>query len=216
MEKWTGRKAGPDDTDIHELTGFETVLPIESFESELRKQLDRYAGIYTTGEENIASLKALAPMRDVSFAGPTIARLRMHKSPAELALLQKSVDVTLAAHRAAWKRAGPGLYEYQVAATMSDVYFDAGCERHAYAPIVGSGPNSTILHYSRNSRRMDRGELLLMDVGAECAGYAADITRTIPVGAAFTAAAAGNLRNRFRRAECGDRRHQAGPAFRRS
>ena len=69
---------------------------------------------------------------------------------------------------------------------MESVYLDHGCERSAYAPIVGAGPNSTILHYARNSRRMDRGELLLMDVGAECAGYAADITRTIPVGAKFT------------------------------
>jgi Xaa-Pro aminopeptidase len=112
--------------------------------------------------------------------------MRMHKSPEELALIQRSIDATLEAHRAAWKRAAPGLYEYQVAATMTAVYFDEGCERSAYAPIVGSGPNSTVLHYSRNSRRMDRGELLLMDVGAECAGYAADITRTIPVGARFS------------------------------
>jgi Xaa-Pro aminopeptidase len=185
-ERWTGRKAGPDDSDIGALTGFDIVKPIENFESELRKQLDRYVDIYTVGEDNINHLKALAPMRDISGAGPLIARLRMHKSPEEIALLQRSVDVTLAAHRAAWKRAAPGLYEYQVAATMTEVYFDAGCERHAYAPIVGSGLNSTILHYSRNSRRMDRGELLLMDVGAECAGYAADITRTIPVGAAFS------------------------------
>jgi Xaa-Pro aminopeptidase len=185
-EKWTGRKAGPDDSNIGQLTGFDTVLPTESFESELREQLDHNAAIYTIGDPSTTQLKALAPMRDISGAGPMIARLRMHKSPEELALLQKSVDVTLEAHRAAWKRAAPGEYEYQVAASMSAVYFDAGCERHAHAPIVGSGPNSTILHYSRNSRRMDRGELLLMDVGAECAGYAADITRTIPVGAPFT------------------------------
>jgi Xaa-Pro aminopeptidase len=186
QEKWTGRKAGPDDSNIGQVTGFDTVLPTESFESELRKQLDHNAAIYTVGDPSTVQLKALAPMRDISSAASMIARLRMHKSPEELALLQRSVDVTLQAHRAAWKRAAPGEYEYQVAAAMSAVYFDAGCERHAYAPIVGSGPNSTILHYSRNSRRMDRGELLLMDVGAECAGYAADITRTIPVGAPFT------------------------------
>ena len=186
-EKWTGRKAGPDDANISQLTGFDTVLPTESFENELHKQLDRFSRIYTLGEQNTALLKQLAPLRDVSAAGPMIARLRMHKSPAELALIQESIDITLEAHRAAWKRAAPGLYEYQIAATMTDVYFDAGCQRSAYEPIVGSGPNSTILHYARNSRRMDRGELLLMDVGAECAGYAADITRTIPVGAGFTA-----------------------------
>jgi len=186
QEKWTGRKAGPDDANIDQLTGFDTVLPVESFESELRKQLDRYSRIYTVGERSTTELKALAPMRDVSDASQSIARLRMHKSPEELSLIQRSIDATLEAHRAAWKRAAPGDYEYQVAAAMTAVYFDHGCERNAYAPIVGSGPNSTILHYSRNSRRMDRGELLLMDVGAECAGYAADITRTIPVGAPFS------------------------------
>ena len=89
-------------------------------------------------------------------------------------------------HRAAWKKAAPGLYEYQVAATMSSVFLENGCERHAYAPIVGSGFNSTVLHYSRNARRMDSGELLLMDVAAECSGYASDVTRTIPVNGKFT------------------------------
>jgi Xaa-Pro aminopeptidase len=186
QEKWTGRKAGPDDANINQLTGFDTVLPAETFENELRKQLDRYSGIYTLGKQSIGQLQALAPLRDISDAGQPIARLRMHKSPEELALIQRSIDATIDAHRAAWKRAAPGLYEYQVAAAMTGVYFDEGCERHAYAPIVGSGPNSTVLHYSRNSRRMDRGELLLMDVGAECSGYAADITRTIPVGARFS------------------------------
>jgi Xaa-Pro aminopeptidase len=186
QEKWTGRKAGPDDANISQVTGLDTVLPLENFESELRKQLDHYAGIYTIGEQSTTLLKTLAPMRDISDAGHLIARLRMHKSPEELVLIQRSIDATLEAHRAAWRRATPGLYEYQVAATMTAVYFEQGCERNAYEPIVGSGPNSTVLHYSRNSRRMDRGEMLLMDVGAECAGYAADITRTIPVGAPFT------------------------------
>ncbi len=184
-EKWTGPKAGPGDPGIAGRTGFDTVLPLERFESELRHRLDNYARIYALPPAS-AQLKELAPLREIADAGPPIARLRMRKSPEELALIQKSIDATLDAHRAAWKRAAPGLYEYQVAAAMTAVYFDEGCARHAYAPIVGAGPDSTILHYSRNSRRMDRGELLLMDVGAECAGYAADITRTIPVGAPFS------------------------------
>jgi Xaa-Pro aminopeptidase len=186
QEKWTGRKHGPDDADIGEVSGFASVLPLDRFEAELRAELEHYSAIYTIGEAATSRLKALAPLREVSSGSAMVARLRMHKSPAELELIQKSIDATLAAHRAAWKRAAPGLFEYQVAATMTAVYFDEGCERSAYAPIVGAGLNSTILHYSRNTRRMDRGELLLMDVGAECGGYAADITRTIPVGAGFT------------------------------
>ena len=69
---------------------------------------------------------------------------------------------------------------------MSNVYYDAGCGRHAYSPIVGSGPNGVILHYDQNLRRFDAGELVLMDVGAECDRYAADITRTVPADGHFT------------------------------
>ena len=75
-------------------------------------------------------------------AAPAIAKLRMKKSQAEIALVQQATDVGMEAHRTAWKRIKPGLMEYQVAAAMSNVYFDHGCERHAYIPIVGSGPNA--------------------------------------------------------------------------
>jgi Xaa-Pro aminopeptidase len=186
-EVWTGRKHSPEDGDLSHLTGFEKIMPAETFESEFRKFLEAYPKLYGMADRpESVRLKALAPLRDLSNAAPEIARLRMEKSPEELELMQRSVDATIAAHRAAWKRTAPGLFEYQIAATMEAVYFDQGCERSAYAPIVGSGPNSTVLHYSRNNRRMDRGELLLMDVAAECAGYAADVTRTVPVGAKFT------------------------------
>ncbi|MGI8988457.1 MAG: aminopeptidase P N-terminal domain-containing protein [Bryobacteraceae bacterium] len=154
-EKWTGRKAGPDDPNIREDTGFDSVLPAEVFETEFRRELDAYPRIYALTERPTAkALATIAPLRPVAGAAIEIAHLRMNKSPEEIALIEKATDVTLAAHRAAWKRAAAGLYEYQIAATMTDVYFESGCERSAYAPIVGSGPNSVLLHYSRNTRRM--------------------------------------------------------------
>jgi|SRR5579863_10225720 len=187
QEKWTGRKLGPRDQNIGEITGFETVMPAERFEAELSRALEMYPRLYSlTASPAADRLRQLAPLRDVGNAAPAIAKLRMHKSAEEIALIQRTTDVTIEAHRAAWRRAAPGLYEYQVAATMTNVFSEKGCERSAYAPIVGSGPNSVYLHYSRISRRMDAGEVLLMDVGAECAGYATDITRTIPVGGKFT------------------------------
>jgi Xaa-Pro aminopeptidase len=91
------------------------------------------------------------------------------------------------AHRAAWRAIKPGIPEYQIAAVMSYVYFGNGCERHAYSPIVGSGINTATLHYAKNRRTMDRGDLILMDVGPECSMYATDITRTVPVEGKFTA-----------------------------
>ncbi len=70
---------------------------------------------------------------------------------------------------------------------MVETYQELGCERSAYAPIVGSGPNSTVLHYMSNRRRMDAGEVMVMDVGAECSDYASDVTRTVPANGKFTA-----------------------------
>ena len=184
-EQWTGTKTAPADANAA-TTGFGRVLPVESFETELKASLERVGSVYTVGKTATARVQALAPLRKVESAVTGIARLRMRKSAREVELLQRAADATIAAHREAWKRAAPGMHEFQVAALMSAVYADQGCERSSYSPIVGSGPNALVLHYSRNSRRMDRGELLLMDVGAECSGYAADITRTIPVGAKFT------------------------------
>jgi Xaa-Pro aminopeptidase len=165
-EKWTGPEFSAGDPGVEAASGFEMVLPMDQFESSVRA-----AG---TPIENGILEKALA-------------RLRMTKSETELGLIQRSVDATVAAHLAAWKRAATGMYEYQIAAAMMAVYMDRGCERSAYAPIVASGPNALYLHYERNSRKIERGELLLMDVGAECAGYAADVTRTIPIDGKFTA-----------------------------
>jgi Xaa-Pro aminopeptidase len=186
-EKWIGKKAAPEDENIREWTGFPHVMAAQTFEMQIQRALQFASRVNTLMDRAAAQkLKSLLPLRDFFDAGAAIARLRMKKSPYEVGLLQKAIDVTIEAHRAAWKRAGPGVYEYQIAAAMTAVEADNDCERNAYPPIVGAGPDAIVLHYSQNSRRMDRGELLLMDVGAECSGYDADITRTIPVGGKFT------------------------------
>lgn len=186
-EKWTGPKSSPADANIRDKTGFDSVMASDAFERELRRSLEENARIYAlSGVPERAKLSTLAPFAEIKDARMAVAKLRMKKSPEEIALIQHSTDITLAGHRAAWKKAAPGVHEYNVAAVMTNIFLDGGCERHAYAPIVGSGPNSTILHYSRVNRRMDAGEVLLMDVAAECAGYTSDVTRTIPLGGRFT------------------------------
>jgi Xaa-Pro aminopeptidase len=183
VEKWTGTKASAQDRNVEAVTGFERVLPAQEFESELLRLMRQYPRLYALKG---TKLEKLAPLRDISDAQPAIAKLRMKKSPQEIALIERATNISIEAHRAAWKRAAPGLYEYQIASTMTGVFAENGCERPAYSPIVGSGPNSVFLHYTRNKRRMDSGEILLMDVAAECSAYASDITRTIPVGAGFS------------------------------
>lgn len=187
QERWTGPRTDPASPEAKRRSGFEKILPAESFEASLPEIVEDGAKIYTLLRAGYAEkLKALLPLRRFADAGPLIAGLRAKKSPSEIGLLRRAVDVTIDAHRAAWRRLAPGLFEYQLAAAMAAVYLDAGCGRPAYAPIVGSGPNALVLHYSEKSRRMDAGELVLMDVGAECGRYAADLTRTLPVSGRFS------------------------------
>jgi Xaa-Pro aminopeptidase len=185
-EKWTGPLAAAEDAGIQEMTGFDKVLPAERLETEIHSSLSHWQKIYTVGDEPRSRLRALAPVREVASAEIPVAQLRMKKSSQEVQLLQRAADATVGAHLAAWKQTVPGMYEYQVMAAMMSVYLGSGCERSAASPIVASGPNSVYLHYTRNDRRMSGGEVLLMDVGAECAGYAADVSRTIPVGGRFS------------------------------
>jgi Xaa-Pro aminopeptidase len=186
-EKWTGRKLGPDDANARDATGFSTVLPAEQFESELNKLMAVYPDLYAlTSDPAAGALAKLAPLRTVKDAKMAIARLRMEKSPAEVAAIQKATDASIDAHRAAWRAIAPGKYEYQIAAVMVGTYLSEGCRRSAYAPIVGSGPNSSTLHYSKNARRMDSGDVVVMDVAGECGNYASDITRTVPASGKFT------------------------------
>jgi len=188
VEHYEGRRASAEDKDARAVTGFEEVLPLEKFEAELDKALDSYEPLYALmNQPSVDQIRARYPFREISDAAPAIAKLRVKKSPAELAAIQHATDVSSEAHRAVWKRIAAGLYEYQLAATFEDAFLEHGCEGPAYSSIVGSGPNSTVLHYSANQRRMDRGELVVMDAAAECDSYASDITRTVPVGGRFTA-----------------------------
>ncbi len=186
-EKYTGPKIGPDEQNAPERTAFDKVLPTYALQTNFVRSLETAKRIYLIpGDTQSEKLKQLAPFHDTTSAAPPIAKLRMIKSPAEVELITKATDATIAAHRTAWTKMKPGLHEYEIASAMTNVYFERGCERSAYAPIVGSGPNSVVLHYMANRRRMDSGEIVVMDVGAECSGYATDVTRTVPANGKFT------------------------------
>lgn len=186
-EIYNGRRVAPEDKDAREATGFDNVLPAERFESSLVKALESGQSVYgLTERPDGARLRQLVPLREVRDAAPLIAAMRVKKSTAEVALITRATEVTLDAHRAAWKRTQPGIFEYQAVAVFTAHVLDAGCEGQAYSPIFGSGPNGTILHYNASSRRMDSGEVMVIDAGAQCDGYATDVTRTIPVNGQFT------------------------------
>ncbi|MGH7293712.1 MAG: aminopeptidase P N-terminal domain-containing protein, partial [Polyangiaceae bacterium] len=132
-------------------------------------------------------LGASAPL-EVVDPGAVLHEMRLRKSPVEVETMRTAARITREAHELAMKRTRPGMHEYEVEALLLDTFRRHGSERPAYGSIVGSGPNACVLHYSKNDRRIDTGELLLIDAGCEYGYYASDVTRTFPVGREFSRA----------------------------
>ncbi len=118
--------------------------------------------------------------------GVALHEMRLRKSASDLSPMRRACAITRAAHLAAMHAAKPGRYEYEVEAEILRTFRAHGSERPAYGSIVGSGPNATILHYRKNDRRLEDGDLLLIDAGAEFGYFASDVTRTFPVSGRFT------------------------------
>ncbi len=112
--------------------------------------------------------------------------LRQIKTPYEQKILQLSVDISNEAHLAAMRAVRPGMWEYEVEAAIEYVYRSRGALGWGYPSIVASGPNATILHYGKSTRRMEAGDLLLVDAAANYQYLTGDITRTYPINGAFS------------------------------
>jgi len=129
--------------------------------------------------------------RYVGFVPVDVTRevyaLRMVKTPHEIETLTRATDISVHGQRAGMRAAKPGAFEYQVKAAIEAVYRAEGADSWAYPSIVGSGPNTTILHYPQDARQMQAGDLLLVDAAANFGYQASDITRTYPVSGTFTA-----------------------------
>jgi Xaa-Pro aminopeptidase len=197
-EKWNGIRMSPSDLGIEARTGFASV---KSF-SEMRAIVERLAKIYPTiltispyekenggypHEKAVADWLAMAaPQAKLKDIRSQIYALRQIKSPGEIAFLKQAINLSLDAHLEAMKIMRPGLYEYQVAAKMVEIHAWGGSESEGYAPIVGAGPNSTALHYDKLDRKIEDGDIVVLDVAAQYSGYSADITRTLPANGRFT------------------------------
>jgi Xaa-Pro aminopeptidase len=196
-EKWNGPRMAPGDAEIQEKTGFTTIEPFPNLKSRLAELARSYGEIWTltphaddTGYPHAREwsnwVTQAAPgiaLRDVA---PALGAMRQIKSLGEIALLTKAIELSVDAQLAAMRMARPGLYEYQIAARMVEIHSYGGCETEAYAPIVGTGLDSTILHFNELDKLIQDGDVVLMDVGGQYSGYTADITRTIPANGHFT------------------------------
>jgi Xaa-Pro aminopeptidase len=197
-ERWNGPRMNSDDPGITEKTGFAAVRPFAELRATVEKLSRTYPNFYTVlpyrkenggyphEKEWTNWLEQLVPQAKIGDVRPRIAAMRQIKSPGEIAFLTKAIDLSVDAHLEAMRMMHPGLYEYQVAAKMTEVHKMGGAEAEGYAPIVGTGFNSTILHYDKLSQRMGPGDVVVLDVGAQYAGYSADITRTFPANGKFS------------------------------
>ena len=140
----------------------------------------------TRGGQIMRALAQRHPGLEVRDGAAIVDRLRARKSAVELVLLRRAAEISVAGHRAAMQIVAPDLHEYDLQAVIEYTFRRQGSERPAYGSIVGSGPNGTQLHYMKDRRALKVGELVVIDAGAEYGGYAADVTRTLPVSGTFT------------------------------
>jgi Xaa-Pro aminopeptidase len=190
QERWTGLRLGPD-AGAARLSGIATVLPTDSLEQRLRMARFGTGGpIYVPLDRTTRDEQRIL---DLTFGGadarslnPLVDSMRAVKDGDEIARLRTAVNISVAGHIAAMQAARPGMYEYEIEAVLEGAFRRNAADRVGYPSIVGSGPNSTTLHYDVNRRRTRDGDLVLIDAAAEWGQYTADVTRTFPVNGRFT------------------------------
>jgi Xaa-Pro aminopeptidase len=196
QEKWTGPKLTPETPDATGKTGFQQVIAIDQIRDQLVKVLPQpRAVVYTDTAidspthgplEWLKRANAFPNYIGFQDVKPLIHGFRLIKDAGEIALIKKATDASVQSHLAALKEMRPGKTEQQISAVMQYEFLRRGCERPAYAPIVGSGFYGTVLHYSKNENTIKDGDLVVMDVAGEYSMYASDITRTLPANGKFT------------------------------
>ena len=197
-EGWDGPRFGPEGA--VDRFCLDDAFPIEDLDEILPGLLEGRSRVYYHfGRDTEFDLKLIGwlnrvraqvragaqPPHEFLELGHLLDELRLFKSPAELKLMQRAVDISLQAHVAAMRMARPGVREYELQAELERV-FRMNDAVPAYASIVGAGGNACVLHYIANNAATADGDLVLVDAGAEYRNYAADITRTFPVGGRFS------------------------------
>jgi Xaa-Pro aminopeptidase len=199
QERWTGPKIGPG-AEAQQRFGIEEAASADKFQERLRELLTAAkpgTKLYTIVPRGstaqitrehlfIETTKRASPSLQVADVSPLVAGMRLVKSPAEQALLQKAIDITGEAQRDTAATIKPGVFEYEAQAALEYAFARNGAERPGFPSIVGSGINSTVLHYNENRKRIEAGDLVVVDIGAEYSYYTADITRTYPASGKFT------------------------------
>ncbi len=198
LEKWNGhllRKA-----EATAISGIENVQYVDSIDAQLQVWMHHADAVYLSTNEN-DRLAGENPRADLLFVREFMERYPLHryeraarimkelrsiKTPEEIEVVKKAIDITAKAFDRVLKFVEPGVMEYEIEAEITHEFLRNRATRHAYSAIIASGDRARVLHYVDNNQKCKDGELLLMDFGAEYGNYAADLSRTIPVNGTFT------------------------------
>lgn len=195
---WEGEKLTKEKA--REVSGIERVEWTQSFESFLHRMVPQADHIYLTTNEHlrasvvvetrnarfIKDCQARYPLHRYERLAPLMHRLRITKDPVEVRMIRKACDITEAGFRRLLGFIKPGVGEWEIEAELLHEFVRRGSRGFAYAPIIGSGKNACVLHYVENDTVCMDGEMVLLDVAAEYAGWNSDLTRTVPVNGRFT------------------------------
>ena len=195
---WEGEKL--DKNTALKVSGISSVHWLQDFPSVFKQMMAEASGIYLNTNEHlrantevetredrfIKKVKADYPTHQVHKSAPILHRLRSVKHPIEIEVMKKACDITKAGINRLLKFIKPGVWEHHIEAELAHEFLMNSSRGFAYTPIVASGKNACVLHYIENNKECFDGDIILLDVGAEYANYASDLTRCIPVNGKFT------------------------------
>ena len=195
---WEGEKLTKEQA--RAATGIERIEWVHSFDGFFHRMAPQVEHIYLITNEHlrantvvetrnarfIKECQARYPLHRYERLSPLLHRLRMIKEKDEIRIMQRACDITEQGFRRVLDFIKPGVGEWEIEAELLHEFVRRGSRGFAYPPIIGTGKNACVLHYVENDHVCQDGDLLLMDVAAEYAGWASDLTRTVPVNGKFS------------------------------
>ena len=201
FELWNGERLGVEEA--KQKLGIEKVLPVDSLLPVMKSlpwfervfyseptgmtkadsaKTDKLFGIYHIVSSNLQ----VRERNSEAYLELMMAKLRQIKTAEEIEILRKAINITSMAQIELMKSLKPEMYEYETEAIVEYIFHRAGAQFPGFPSIHGGGANSCVLHYVKNRSKLEKGDLLVSDIGAELHGYSADVTRTLPVSGKFS------------------------------
>ena len=195
---WEGEKLVP--AQATEISGIKNVKWIKELDDQLKKQLSKFNTVYLNKNDHARS-SSIVQTRDDRFgislrsqypdtaflkSSTILHRLRQVKKSIEIEQIKKAVNITENTYKEILPLIKPGKFEFEIEAEITYRFIKNRAGGHAYQPIIASGENACVLHYTENNRKIKDGDLILMDFGAVYANYNADLTRTVPANGKYS------------------------------